>query len=586
MFLWTAGALLVLWIVKQVLYRLWPRKIKVPYEIRITSLNVYPVKALRGHTLNKTELACTGLLHDRRFVIASIPSVQDGGNNTTCRFESQRTYPLMATITPYILTQRAYDSVQRMTNESEDKNFLAADFNTLFSSEFPPVPLTSGHEDEPVALLLACDRQTNPRMRNRIDVPDWLLLEFPSSQHVKESSIRRVRVWDTIIPGAVDMGDAASDWLSMVLGPSNAELEAAEEAGVPTDLTSVTANTLRLLRQDPSFAPSVRKNPVVPRLTPFPWLHPNAKNLKPPPQPPRECFSSVLEAAMSRVSYTFTRALSFVLPYLIPYPLHIRLWRLAVNIDSKASCADGGPLLVATEESLQYLNDMAKERASERILTRLLAEKNAGSRQGGSTNGKEKEEEEIEQKQRDAILRSAEFQEALQAELQRINLPFPMRRFRPNIVVSQSPTAPPAAPPTAPTSVGAWNEDRWQELVLGDTGTRLIGSNRCARCVVTTLNPSTGTRNPPAHAKEEKKREKVMEEEEEVPEEDGENPAVALLREPLATLAEIRASYWGAKEGVYFGLDMVPRGLWGAQTVPIQVGERLDVLKLGPISPY
>jgi uncharacterized protein YcbX len=86
--------------------------------------------------------------------------------------------------------------------------------------------------------------------------------------------------------------------------------------------------------------------------------------------------------------------------------------------------------------------------------------------------------------------------------------PVPMSRFRPNVVVSG----------TAP-----FVEDTWRRVRLGDVPCEVV--KPCKRCVITTLDPQTGTAPSP--------------------------------KEPTATLAEFRR--W--KGGVIFGQNVVHRGL-------------------------
>ena len=61
----------------------------------------------------------------------------------------------------------------------------------------------------------------------------------------------------------------------------------------------------------------------------------------------------------------------------------------------------------------------------------------------------------------------------------RLVQPVDMRRFRPNIVIS-------AAEP--------WAEDSWRVLRVGDVGLRVV--KPCSRCVLTTVNPDTGVKDP------------------------------------------------------------------------------------------
>ncbi|KMQ74222.1 MOSC domain-containing protein [Marinobacter subterrani] len=60
----------------------------------------------------------------------------------------------------------------------------------------------------------------------------------------------------------------------------------------------------------------------------------------------------------------------------------------------------------------------------------------------------------------------------------RLDTPVEMRRFRPNIVVE---------------GVGPWDEDNWQQLVIGDN--RLSIVKPCSRCVMTTVDPATGQKD-------------------------------------------------------------------------------------------
>jgi len=61
----------------------------------------------------------------------------------------------------------------------------------------------------------------------------------------------------------------------------------------------------------------------------------------------------------------------------------------------------------------------------------------------------------------------------------RLEEPVDMRRFRPNIVVE---------------GAVAWHEDRWQKLTVGEQNFDIV--KPCSRCVLTTVNPDTGTKDP------------------------------------------------------------------------------------------
>ena len=105
----------------------------------------------------------------------------------------------------------------------------------------------------------------------------------------------------------------------------------------------------------------------------------------------------------------------------------------------------------------------------------------------------------------------------------RLPAPLPMERFRPNLVVR-------GAEPHA--------EDGWRRIRIGELELALV--KPCERCVVTTVDPSTGERSGP---------------------------------EPLRTLARYRRS----GEGVLFGQNAVARG-----TGRLAVGMAVEVLETQP----
>jgi len=101
--------------------------------------------------------------------------------------------------------------------------------------------------------------------------------------------------------------------------------------------------------------------------------------------------------------------------------------------------------------------------------------------------------------------------------------PIPMRRFRPSLVVSGG---------------GAWDEDGWRQLRIGDALFRAVKG--CDRCIITITDPDTGERG----------------------------------KEPLRTLAKHRR--W---DGVtWFGMNLIP-DTPGAR---IAVGDEVEVLSAEP----
>lgn len=99
--------------------------------------------------------------------------------------------------------------------------------------------------------------------------------------------------------------------------------------------------------------------------------------------------------------------------------------------------------------------------------------------------------------------------------------PVPMRRFRPNVVVSGAP---------------AWAEDGWRRLRIGPVAFR--NAKGCDRCVFTTIDPDTAAKG----------------------------------HEPLATLARHRR--WDGK--VWFGINLIPDN--PAPGAVIRPGDPVEVL--------
>jgi uncharacterized protein YcbX len=100
--------------------------------------------------------------------------------------------------------------------------------------------------------------------------------------------------------------------------------------------------------------------------------------------------------------------------------------------------------------------------------------------------------------------------------------PIPMRRFRPNVVVS---------------GATAWAEDNWRRLRIGPVMFRSVKG--CDRCVLTTVNPDTATKG----------------------------------HEPIATLARHRR--WDGK--VWFGVNLIPDDLTAACV--IRLGDPVEILE-------
>lgn len=103
----------------------------------------------------------------------------------------------------------------------------------------------------------------------------------------------------------------------------------------------------------------------------------------------------------------------------------------------------------------------------------------------------------------------------------RLQVPVEMRRFRPNVVVQG------AAP---------WDEDHWRELDLGACRLSLV--KPCSRCVMTTVDPDLGVKDP--------------------------------ATQPLKTLSGYRRT----EDGVIFGMNAVHNSAGR-----IQVGDSITMIK-------
>lgn len=109
--------------------------------------------------------------------------------------------------------------------------------------------------------------------------------------------------------------------------------------------------------------------------------------------------------------------------------------------------------------------------------------------------------------------------------------PLAMARFRPNLVLTGDEPA--------------WAEDDWRRLRVGDVTFRAVKG--CARCVMTTFDPTTGERG----------------------------------HEPTRTLARLRR--WDG--GVWFGVNLVPdvpAPAPGAPAPEIRLGDEVEVLERVP----
>jgi len=104
----------------------------------------------------------------------------------------------------------------------------------------------------------------------------------------------------------------------------------------------------------------------------------------------------------------------------------------------------------------------------------------------------------------------------------RLDTPVSMRRFRPNLVVDGE---------------QPYSEDHWRHIRIGEV--EFEGVKNCSRCIFTTIDPDTGSKNPQA--------------------------------EPLRTLSQYRKR---AEGGVYFGQNLIPRS--GGV---VRIGDNVEILR-------
>lgn len=105
----------------------------------------------------------------------------------------------------------------------------------------------------------------------------------------------------------------------------------------------------------------------------------------------------------------------------------------------------------------------------------------------------------------------------------RLAQPVDMRRFRPNLVVDAD---------------AAYAEDDWKHIRIGEV--EFEGVKNCSRCVLTTVDPDRGIKNP--------------------------------NKEPLLTLSQYRRRPEG---GVFFGQNLIPRG-----EGTIRIGDTVRLLEV------
>lgn len=279
-----------------------------PPGIIITSIHLYPVKSMRGHSVARCELDAAGLKNDRRWmVVCGMPA--PGG---VALFLTQRSTPALATITPHVLGAAALAAVQGLRAGASAAEALAA------AAQGSLAPLSAS--DAAAALLLCLDPAA---AQPPAGTAPWVLVPLLRARAAPQPALRSVQVWKSTVTECVDQGAEAAGWLSAVVG-----------------------QPARLVYQDPEHAASQRA--TVSSYVALPTaLNPAAH-----------------EAAGAHRGDWWGRLQAAAAAALLA-----PLWRLASSNQSPGtSFADGFPLLLASENSLADLNArMAQPMGMERF---------------------------------------------------------------------------------------------------------------------------------------------------------------------------------------------------------------------------
>ena len=185
-------------------------------SLRVSSLHVYPVKGLRGHSVDCAPLDSRGMLWDRRWMLLR------GGERSL--FTTQRQVPGMATLEATVLLPPA-----------------------LAARAVPPAAVVDASLAAPALRLVA----TRGAHAGRSIV-------VPILTQAEGATVPCVLVWGSAAECVVDQGEAVAAWLTEVLGEGDAaSLAGGEDGRAPPDGDDLR---LRLVYFDPAASSRALKH--------------------------------------------------------------------------------------------------------------------------------------------------------------------------------------------------------------------------------------------------------------------------------------------------------------------------------------
>ena len=203
-------------------YRASQRSLEEGAGLCVSSLHIYPVKGLRGHSVARAPLDARGLRWDRRWMLLR------GG--AAALFTTQRQVPSMATLEATVLLPPSHAALA-----------------------VPPAAVVDAGVPVPSLQLVAT---AGPCSGRRFVAPIVTL-----SGAGAYAAAPCVLVWGNPVSGAVDQGDAVGAWLSEVLAGGVGGLAGGEEGREPPEAEALE---LRLIYFDPAATDRLMSESFIP----------------------------------------------------------------------------------------------------------------------------------------------------------------------------------------------------------------------------------------------------------------------------------------------------------------------------------